>query len=61
MSDDENVCEHGDHPAPPNKRFCSEECCRCEHESRSEGGCDGICGRDDGGYNVFTDEPKVVT
>ncbi len=41
----ENVCEHGDHPAPEGKRFCSEACERCEHES-AHGGCDGICGLD---------------
>jgi len=40
---EENVCEHGDHPAPPGKRFCSETCQRCEEQSTSEGGCDGIC------------------
>lgn len=43
----ENVCEHGDHPAPLNKRFCSTACERCEHESRSENGCDNLCGLDD--------------
>lgn len=42
-NDDENCCEHGDHPSPPYKRFCSEACLRCEHESISENGCDGIC------------------
>ena len=30
---DENVCEHGDHAAPPGKRFCSEACEHCEQES----------------------------
>lgn len=25
-----NVCEHGDHPAPEGKRFCSIECEECE-------------------------------
>lgn len=38
-----NGCEHGDHAAPPGKRFCSEACARCEIESESENGCDGIC------------------
>lgn len=38
----ENVCEHGDHPAPLGVRFCSDACRRCERES--EGGCDNICG-----------------
>lgn len=37
-------CEHGDHPCPPNRRFCSAACARCEHESVGENGCDGICG-----------------
>lgn len=40
----ENVCEHGDHPAPPGKRFCSDACYVCELESNPETGCDGICG-----------------
>jgi hypothetical protein len=41
-----NVCEHGDHPAPAGKRFCSPACQRCESESRNrETGCDGICTR----------------
>lgn len=39
-----NTCEHGDHEAPEGKRFCSEACLRCEHESEGENGCDGICG-----------------
>ena len=44
----ENVCEHGDHPAPDGKRFCSDECRRCEHESEDEEtGCDGICEKKD--------------
>jgi len=38
-----NCCEHGDHEAPEGKRFCSEACLRCEHESEGENGCDGIC------------------
>jgi hypothetical protein len=38
-----SVCEHGDHHAPPGKRFCSDACARCEHESESEGGCDRLC------------------
>lgn len=41
--EDENVCEHGDHPAPAGKRFCSEACERCEHESKGENGCDALC------------------
>lgn len=41
---DVNTCEHGDHPAPEGKRFCSTACARCEHESEDEEtGCDGIC------------------
>jgi hypothetical protein len=44
-SSEANCCEHGDHPAPVGKRFCSEACCRCEHEStNAETGCDNICG-----------------
>lgn len=38
------VCEHGDHPAPDGRRFCSEACACCEHESIGINGCDGICG-----------------
>lgn len=41
-----NTCEHGDHPAPAYKRFCSDACLRCEHESEGDNGCDGICKRD---------------
>jgi hypothetical protein len=26
----ENTCEHGDHPAPPGRRFCSRACQDCE-------------------------------
>jgi hypothetical protein len=41
----ENVCEHGDHAAPPNKRFCSKACQICEvapcDHSKQE--CAGIC------------------
>jgi hypothetical protein len=40
----ENTCEHGDHPAPDGKRFCSYACLRCEH-SAAEQGCDGTCHR----------------
>lgn len=41
-----NVCEHGDHPAPDGKRFCSPECERCEHaEHFPDGECANICGR----------------
>lgn len=42
--DDENCCEHGDHPCAEGKRFCSDACERCEHESTGDTGCDGICG-----------------
>lgn len=39
-----NVCEHGDHPSPIGKRFCSDKCLKCEHESTNEySGCDMIC------------------
>ena len=41
-----NVCEHGDHLAPVGSRFCSEACCKCEHESLDPNtGCDDICKR----------------
>jgi hypothetical protein len=30
----ENVCEHGDHPAPPGRRFCSQACQDCEAGGR---------------------------
>lgn len=41
----ENTCEHGDHPAPAGKRFCSEACLRCEQYDAPESaeGCVGIC------------------
>lgn len=43
--EEKNCCEHGDHPAPDGKRFCSPECARCEVESEcEETGCDNICG-----------------
>lgn len=39
-----SVCEHGDHPAPEGKRFCSEECKRCEVADCPEGEeCAGLC------------------
>lgn len=41
-----NVCEHGDHPAPAGKRFCSEACCTCDGTDAPEGDlCAGVCGR----------------
>lgn len=41
----QNTCEHGDHSAPPGKRFCSNLCEKCEHESKNpDTGCDNICG-----------------
>lgn len=46
--DDENTCEHGDHPAPPGKRFCSYACETCEHNMfgrNDENGCNGLCER----------------
>lgn len=40
----ENVCEHGDHPAPAGQRFCSPECKRCEAtDADFSVGCAGIC------------------
>lgn len=44
---DVNVCEHGDHPAPPGMRFCSKACADCESclDDPPEGEtCMGICG-----------------
>jgi hypothetical protein len=37
------VCEHGDHPAPDGKRFCSASCEECEHTLFAMTGCSGIC------------------
>lgn len=31
----ENVCEHGDHPAPPGRRFCSQACQDCEADVKA--------------------------
>lgn len=44
---DENVCEHGDHPAPVGKRFCGYACETCEHNAFgiSSEGCTGLCDR----------------
>ena len=43
----ENCCEHGDHPAPAGKRFCSVACERCESAPPDYGvrdsGCSGLC------------------
>jgi hypothetical protein len=39
-----NVCEHGDHAAPPGQRFCSPDCQACEsadHGADEE--CAGLC------------------
>ena len=41
----ENVCEHGDHPAPAGHRFCSYDCQICDGNSNN--GCDGFCERCD--------------
>lgn len=41
----ENVCEHGDHPAPAGKRFCSWACQACEHDTFGKFGCTGLCER----------------
>ena len=46
MSDEaENVCEHGDHPAPPGKRFCSRACWECEAAEcdHTVQECAGLC------------------
>lgn len=40
----ENVCEHGDHPAPTGKRFCSPDCESCEVADCDPGEeCAGLC------------------
>ena len=47
MPAEENVCEHGDHSAPPGLRFCSTACARCEvaeHDATKEE-CSGLCRR----------------
>lgn len=47
-----NVCEHGDHAAPANQRFCSKACQECEGtDALDDEGCAGICddAREDGG------------
>lgn len=42
--EEENCCEHGDHPAPVGQRFCSKECADCESsEQISDHGCNNIC------------------
>lgn len=44
---EENVCEHGDHPAPEGKRFCSTACEECERADCDEDDeCAGICDSD---------------
>lgn len=53
---DENVCEHGDHVAPPGRRFCSPECARCElAECDDADECAGICLRADNETTKETD------
>lgn len=46
---DANVCEHGDHPAPEGKRFCSRACAECERADFDDTTdcCAGLCGLDD--------------
>lgn len=34
-----NCCEHGDHPAPDGKRFCSEACALCDLGEKQCGAC----------------------
>ena len=55
VSGAENVCEHGDHPAPDGQRFCSPECQACEHDidgGTDDGECSGIClSRQESGNN----------
>jgi len=41
----ENVCEHGDHPAPAGVRYCSVACAECEALEPPAGReCAGRCG-----------------
>lgn len=42
---DVRACEHGDHPAPAGKRFCSKACERCEHTDHDAtvDECAGLC------------------
>ena len=45
-----NVCEHGDHPAPAGRRFCSDACAECDSTIVEDDdlSCANICGmRDD--------------
>lgn len=40
----ENVCEHGDHPAPAGQRYCSPGCQECDGtECGEEVECAGVC------------------
>lgn len=39
-----NVCEHGDHEAPPGQRFCSEGCRKCDSADQTGNDCAGLCG-----------------
>lgn len=45
MAKEVNCCEHGDHPAPPGKRFCSTACATCEQVEGPDltTGCTGLC------------------
>ena len=38
-----NCCEHGDHPAPYGKRFCSIACQICDGYESGKLGCAGLC------------------
>jgi hypothetical protein len=43
----ENVCEHGDHPAPPGRRYCSDACQECDYTEHydPETECANVCGK----------------
>lgn len=44
--EDVNVCEHGDHLAPPGQLYCSPECERCDRgwdRVDSKDDCPGVC------------------
>jgi len=60
MSD--NVCEHGDHPAPEGRRFCSPDCERCEaaEHDATRYDCADICqDRFKVGHTHFFDYSRI--
>ena len=54
---EENCCEHGDHAAPPGKRFCSAACAACEAGTGYCSECGPPCDECDGrGYDAKPDD-----